>query len=492
MVLYLYSIKDSILTEKCIKFIEYRENKKLVDFLKINYNRIEIDKLYDVAFKNNNMEAFNILFDCDIEGEYLRRKLEYFNPKQLKVLFNKGFIPNTKFINVIINEKGNEGATLLKLLFQHLNFSKNNFILHFLINYYWNKNPLSKKELNTIINNENKKLSITLESSYINMPLFMACYKKYDSIVKVLIENGANVNVTKKNIFDHTETPLSVACGNGNESIVKYLVERGAYINVELNTYDSIKTPLSIACENGKESIIKYLVEHGANINVKLKSNDSIKTPLSIACENGNESIVKYLIENGANINVELKRYSNIKSIKCKKGDEPIIDYLICHGANTTVELIRYDYNTLPLRISPSNNSTVQYLIANGAVIKTELNKYYYDNTPLSMACVNGDISIVKYLVEHGADVNAECKGPNGSIKTPLIIACENEKDTIARYLIEHGANVNVELITHNSFNTPLSIACDKENESMVKYLIEHGANANIKCKKAHKQLKHL
>ena len=39
--------------------------------------------------------------------------------------------------------------------------------------------------------------------------------------------------------------------------------------------------------------------------------------------------------------------------------------------------------------------------------------------TPLYKACLNGNIHLVKYLVEHGADVNKENK--NG--ETPLYIS---------------------------------------------------------------------
>ncbi|ORX82475.1 ankyrin, partial [Anaeromyces robustus] len=45
----------------------------------------------------------------------------------------------------------------------------------------------------------------------------------------------------------------------------------------------------------------------------------------------------------------------------------------------------------------------------------------------------------VKYLVEHGADVN---KQSNDST-TPLFYACINGHENIVKYLVEHGADVN-------------------------------------------------
>jgi len=63
-------------------------------------------------------------------------------------------------------------------------------------------------------------------------------------------------------------------------------------------------------------------------------------------------------------------------------------------------------------------------------------------------ACLNGNETLVKYLVEHGADVNYE--GYSG--QTSLLIACEkceireeerNAYMNIIKYLIEHGADIN-------------------------------------------------
>ena len=48
----------------------------------------------------------------------------------------------------------------------------------------------------------------------------------------------------------------------------------------------------------------------------------------------------------------------------------------------------------------------------------------------------NGDIQIVKYLVEHGADVNA--KDENN--KTALLLASEIGCLETVKYLVEYGA----------------------------------------------------
>ena len=57
-----------------------------------------------------------------------------------------------------------------------------------------------------------------------------------------------------------------------------------------------------------------------------------------------------------------------------------------------------------------------------------------------------------------------------------FVQVCEEGKENIIKYLIEHGAEVNK---ISPSCQTPLCCACEKGNEKIVKCLIEHGADIN-------------
>ena len=61
--------------------------------------------------------------------------------------------------------------------------------------------------------------------------------------------------------------------------------------------------------------------------------------------------------------------------------------------------------------------------------------------SPLHFAVVYHQLESVKFLVEHGADVNHQCKRSiPGTPLTQAYINLRNEQE-IAKYLLEHGAD---------------------------------------------------
>ncbi|KAL6635599.1 ankyrin repeat-containing domain protein [Neocallimastix sp. 'constans'] len=92
------------------------------------------------------------------------------------------------------------------------------------------------------------------------------------------------------------------------------------------------------------------------------------------------------------------------------------------------------------------------------------------------MVKLRGNKNLVKYLVEHGADINKEYEYGT----TVLFNACRNRNKDLVEYLVEHGADINKE----NKYGeTALLIACGSGNIDLVKYLVEHGVDINKKNK---------
>jgi len=83
-----------------------------------------------------------------------------------------------------------------------------------------------------------------------------------------------------------------------------------------------------------------------------------------------------------------------------------------------------------------------------------------------------GILPLVKFIIDHGADVNASNK--DGA--TILMLASDAGQKDVAALLIDHGANVNAS--TEKGW-TPLMVASDAGQKDVAALLINHNANVN-------------
>jgi ankyrin repeat protein len=104
-------------------------------------------------------------------------------------------------------------------------------------------------------------------------------------------------------------------------------------------------------------------------------------------------------------------------------------------------------------------------LVQNGANVNF---RYRSNTTPLHPASGYSELEIVRYLVEHGADLDER----NEDGDTALHFAVFG-KTANAKYLIDSGANVNAR---NNEGKSPLNYAYEQGEMEIYDYLIAHGA----------------
>ena len=128
--------------------------------------------------------------------------------------------------------------------------------------------------------------------------LMYAVYIEQYDVAKVLLENGADPNILS--IVTHPDgaverlTPLSCVCENNWYPIkyIKLLVENGANIN------DTITAPFirCITYSIKDQKKVRYLIEHGANINLVIGD----FSPMQHAVLSGRLDLVDLLWDYGA------------------------------------------------------------------------------------------------------------------------------------------------------------------------------------------------
>jgi len=94
------------------------------------------------------------------------------------------------------------------------------------------------------------------------------------------------------------------------------------------------------------------------------------------------------------------------------------------------------------------------------------------------LACKNINEDLVKYFIDHITDVDKviNIKYWEGNIL--LIIVTLERKINLVKYLIEHGENVN---LSNDHHSTPLTLASEYREKEIVEHLLEHGADVHDK-----------
>src|SRR5262245_829409 len=122
-----------------------------------------------------------------------------------------------------------------------------------------------------------------LAAQDLNEDLLDAVRKGDAPSVEALIAKGANVNAS----WRYGETPLFFACARGFASVVRVLLEHGAEVNVKDTFYGM--TPVTRAADKDRVEIVKMLLAKGAN-------SDSV---LIMGAEEGKLALVKAALDAG-------------------------------------------------------------------------------------------------------------------------------------------------------------------------------------------------
>nr|XP_022301168.1 uncharacterized protein LOC111109381 [Crassostrea virginica] len=145
--------------------------------------------------------------------------------------------------------------------------------------------------------------SLTKENSFLRLdflhlfeevsPLFALIVFRHDKIVRFFLES------LKKYLSADTYFPAiccngstDLSCSKGQASIVQLLLNNGAEVNL---CNEKGCSPLYSACFKGHESIVQLLLNNGAEVNLFTENG---------SCFKGHESIVQLLLNNGAEVNL--------------------------------------------------------------------------------------------------------------------------------------------------------------------------------------------
>jgi len=175
-------------------------------------------------------------------------------------------------------------------------------------------------------------------------PLFSACVSNQIEVARLLVNRGADVELTTP---EGRLTALHVACIAGNYGMVCLLIFVGR-ATVDCMTDDG-GTPLSIASSDGHLSIARLLIDRGADVN---RTYENGFTALHLASKNGHAKVARLLIDRGAEINAATADGETSFFAACEENHYDVVELLMQKGAITNKAA---EGGILPLEIALSN-----------------------------------------------------------------------------------------------------------------------------------------
>ncbi|XP_049642946.1 ankyrin repeat domain-containing protein 27 [Suncus etruscus] len=342
-------------------------------------------------------------------------------------------------------------------------------------------------------------------------PLHVAALCGQATLIDLLVSRGAVVNATDY----HGATPLHLACRKGHQSVTLLLLHYKAGPEMPDNNGN---TPLHLACTYGHEDCVKALVYYDVQSCRLDICNEKGDTPLHIAARWGYHGIIETLLQNGASTEIQnrlketpLTCALNSKVLASMEARRPALE-----KRRTSSEV--FSQQTPPSADSISlSSSTSSFSSTSASSRQDEPGKDYREVEKLLRAVADGDLEMVRYLLEWteedlneaeedvgstaGLDLcHPLCQCPrcapfqkkpakipasglsvnvtNQDGSSPLHVAALHGRTDLVPLLLKHGANVGAR---NTNQAVPLHLACQKGHFQVVKYLLDSHAKPNKK-----------
>jgi len=217
------------------------------------------------------------------------------------------------------------------------------------------------------------------------------------------------------------------------------------------------------AADKGDLQQVQSLLDNGANVNAK---DDHGSTALMLASSTGNLEVVSLLLQKEANVNSKREDGSTALTMAGYHCQSEVVKLLLARGADVNARVNEGStallFAAAPRGPADSPGSmrcleTVSLLLAKGVDVNDAKN--LLGRTPLIAAAAQGNLEIVKLLLDKGANTDARDKEG----KTALTHASEQRHGQVINLLKKMTADL-AELKTLSKKYHGFYVASDKDN----------------------------
>ncbi|KAJ7269782.1 ankyrin repeat-containing domain protein [Mycena rebaudengoi] len=285
-----------------------------------------------------------------------------------------------------------------------------------------------------------------------------AAFGGHVAMVRLLLEKGANIDLHDA----ECATALHIASRKGHIEIVRLLLERGAGVNI----YDSQDETALFAIATsfidptpGHVEIVRLLLAAGADANAH---NEGYGTVLRAASLNSHVEIVCLLLENGAELNAHDKEHGTALHGAAEEGHVEAVRLLLERGADINAR-------------AEQTSTALQAAAWSGNIERkgpTSTHKGGGYGSALYSASRHGNVELVHFLLQNGADVNA-C---DNHFANALQEASFRGHTEIVHLLLINGCNPNAHA---DEYASALQYAAWCGKHDVIDLLLANGADVN-------------
>ncbi|KFY61824.1 hypothetical protein V497_02707 [Pseudogymnoascus sp. VKM F-4516 (FW-969)] len=189
-------------------------------------------------------------------------------------------------------------------------------------------------------------------------PIHLAAFSLNPSLMRILLQHKPNLQSRTNGL-----TALFLAISAGDETVVRVLLEAGADARARTTSEEGTgESVLHMAVGSFKNALLPLLIRYGADVNVA-GTNPEGQTALHIAAQYGNVEAVEELVKAGADIYARFPSGESALEVAAQYGQIGVVEILIQHGMD-------------PLRQIGGGGSAVDLSVIHG---KTEMVRWFLD-----------------------------------------------------------------------------------------------------------------
>jgi ankyrin repeat protein len=250
--------------------------------------------------------------------------------------------------------------------------------------------------------------------------LHWAVHRNDGSVVDLLLRAGATPDLAD----DTGATPLYLACVNRSGPMVERLLQARANPNAALVSGETV---LMTCARTGEATGVRALLTRGANVNATEPGHH--QTALMWAAAQSEPKAVEALLEGGADVRARSRSYTQtVTSEVTQRAGREELNYTVPRGGSTP----------LLFAARSGDAESARLLIEAGADVNDELPD---GASALVVAAHSGHTSAATLLLEKGADPNAAAVG-----YTALHAAVLRGDLNLVKVLLAHKANPNAQI----------------------------------------------